>query len=431
MESSESTKNALCAIKQINQDSLQQLLEANNWELSFYEYYLQGHSSKVKTFTCKNLHHNPSIVSIQIVDSEDMLVNKKLSNICITFSAQGTQQLSTCLNITNNEYYSKISHQLKHVSNFSIGSINYDDISNLQLTLHCNLRYTYVEHAHSIYSLIKKICNDISLEMWDKLIALLPFREKNKAELQLEYNLEHQFNLLPLIQYDQEFTACLANIIDIATQLSEIQQSQYIFYIIAQDLTRLGFTEQAEEILTSTILRNEHMPFTADAAALATQILMGNNGENKRQNAQKSLQYALRSDVKNMSDLKYQLSLLGICMGDETFFYHLLAGKKIACATEDCEEFETLAADVFLQAITHMTETIYLSNQAIKELQDENQQQREKINRLEAQLAQQNLASSTVAFSSCVPLATYVSQSNNAITTEIENKTSLPSNNYL
>jgi hypothetical protein len=35
MQSSKITENEFCEIKQINQESLQQLLEANNWELSF------------------------------------------------------------------------------------------------------------------------------------------------------------------------------------------------------------------------------------------------------------------------------------------------------------------------------------------------------------------------------------------------------------
>ena len=430
MQSSKITENEFCEIKQINQKSLKQLLEANNWELSLHEYLLSNSNCNNKTFTCKNLNVNPGMQSIQIEDPAYILENKKCSKMSITFSAHGTRKIFTYLNVTNNECYDKLYRKLKNISEWNYYIMNHDDISNTQLQISYSLQSTYVQHVHSIYKLIKKCCDDISLEMWDKLITMLPLREKTPAELQLESNLEQQLKLLPITS-SQESPICLQNIIDIATQLSAARQNQYIFYTIARDLTRLGFSEQAKEILTKTILLSDRTPFTEDAAALVSNIIMNNNSENKRKNAQNALQYALRSDIRSISDLKHKLSVLGICLGDETFFYHLLTDEKIACATEDCDEFETLAAGVFLQAIICMTETVYLYNQANKELRDENQQQREKINRLEAQLAQQNSHNNIISFSSNVILTPYVNHSDNTVTTEIENKTSLPSNSYL
>ena len=311
MQSSKITENEFCEIKQINQKSLKQLLEANNWELSFHEYLLSNSNCNNKTFTCKNLNVNPGMQSIQIEDPAYILENKKCSKMSITFSAHGTRKIFTYLNVTNNECYDKLYRKLKNISEWNYYIMNHDDISNTQLQISYSLQSTYVQHVHSIYKLIKKCCDDISLEMWDKLITMLPLREKTPAELQLESNLEQQLKLLPITS-SQESPICLQNIIDIATQLSAARQNQYIFYTIARDLTRLGFSEQAN-----------------------------------------------------------------------------------------------------------------------KELRDENQQQREKINRLEAQLAQQNSHNNIISFSSNVILTPYVNHSDNTVTTEIENKTSLPSNSYL
>src|SRR6185369_1873745 len=133
---------------------------------------------------------------------------------------------------------------------------NDTDTTNFKISLRFNFRRTYAQHTSTIFALICLSGDDLSKDMWNKLTNTLPFREQCAKELALEEELKEHIlaysNCKSSRQHPLDYNSI--SIHRTANKLSEIQQSTYIFYTTAVELSKLECYAEAACLLKINIL---------------------------------------------------------------------------------------------------------------------------------------------------------------------------------
>jgi hypothetical protein len=128
-------------------------------------------------------------------------------------------------------------------------------------------------------------------------------------------------------------------------------------------------------------------PFQDEAAILVINILMNkcsiSNKDSSRKYAQEALKYLFALEDNDLPVMKYKFKLFGLAAGNEDLFKDLIP-ESIDASTD----IEELTVEIFIQAIIKMGETIYHYG-------EENQNLREKVSRLEAELASNHRPNNT------------------------------------